>query len=51
MRIVPKSVIRKREENDREEIWVDRKTSEELMMEGLKMHEMESGTIKQKEAF
>lgn len=50
MRIVSKSVIRKQEENDREKIWVDRKASE-LMMEGVKMHEMGSGIVKPKEAF
>lgn len=51
MRIVSKSVIRKQEENDREKIWVDRKASEELMMEGVRMHEMGSGIVKPKEAF
>lgn len=51
MRIVPKSVIRKQEENDKEKIWVDKKTSKQLMMEGLKMHEMGSSIVKPKEAF
>lgn len=51
MRIVPKSVIKKQEDNDRKKIWVDRKTSEELMMEGLKMHKMGIDIIKLKEAF
>lgn len=51
MRTVPKSVIRKQEENDSKKIWVDREISEELIMEGLKIHEIGSGIIKVKEAF
>lgn len=50
MRTVPKSVIRKQEENDSKKIWVDREISEELIMEGLKIHEIGSGIIKVKEA-
>lgn len=51
MRIVHKSVIRKQEKNEKEKIWIDRKTSKELIKEELKMHEKGSSIIKPKEGF
>lgn len=51
MRTVPKSVIRMQEEKESKKIWIDREISEELIKEGLKIHEIGSGIIKVKEVF